>query len=509
MNKFKRKSLGVALAAGIGAIGMAGTASAVNVNPNGLGQVLLFPYYTARNNLATGFSITNTDSYPKAVKVRFLEGKNSREVLDFNLYLSAHDMFTGAVVASGTGAALVRGNDETGGPLDTTCTAPAIPSGGVPFRSTLFSGTLVEGFGGGNPTLVNHGDGESSTIDRTAEGYFEIIEMGVVTDSAVSTAITHVSGTPPNCAFVQSASVTMGTGGTNPLSVPDGGLYGTSYLINVGEGVDFPVDPTVLDSFSTNNIWNQPGNIGPQLSDVNTPSVVFNNGAALTSTWVGWASSAADPVSAVLMHESVINDYILDQGLNASTDWVVTMPTKRYYVPVDNPNTTTNPYDFGYWPFTTTFYTGGACEPVTPIYYDREESKVSSGIDFSPQTTVGFCLPWETTVVTFTPAPSTTDSIFGSTNTANFHVNYQNGWASISFVGNSTLGSTRLNQGQYMVDDANNTFYGLPVIGFAATSYINGTLKDASGNNVLANFGNTEVHKYRNDINGNGTASGL
>ncbi len=48
MNTFKRKSLHAAVLAGLGAVGLAGTANAVHVNPDGLGSVLIYPYYTVR-----------------------------------------------------------------------------------------------------------------------------------------------------------------------------------------------------------------------------------------------------------------------------------------------------------------------------------------------------------------------------------------------------------------------------------------------------------------------------
>ena len=51
MNTFKRKSLYAALA-GVSALGVTGAAQAVNLNPDGLGQVLIYPYYTTRADLA-------------------------------------------------------------------------------------------------------------------------------------------------------------------------------------------------------------------------------------------------------------------------------------------------------------------------------------------------------------------------------------------------------------------------------------------------------------------------
>ena len=70
MNTFTRKSLYAALA-GVGALGVTGAAQAVNVNPNGLGQVLLYPYYTVRtDNLGNPYnsllSIVNSTASVKA-----------------------------------------------------------------------------------------------------------------------------------------------------------------------------------------------------------------------------------------------------------------------------------------------------------------------------------------------------------------------------------------------------------------------------------------------------------
>ena len=39
-----------------------------------------------------------------------------------------------------------------------------------------------------------------------------------------------------------------------------------------------------------------------------------------------------DAVSAVLMHDAVLNEYVTASSLNAYTNWVVTMPTKRQYI---------------------------------------------------------------------------------------------------------------------------------------------------------------------------------
>jgi len=76
--------------AGLAAFACLQCAHAVYVAPDGIGQALIYPYYTANGDHDTLFSIVNPHGSPaKAVKVRFFEGRNGRRVLEFNLYLAA------------------------------------------------------------------------------------------------------------------------------------------------------------------------------------------------------------------------------------------------------------------------------------------------------------------------------------------------------------------------------------------------------------------------------------
>src|SRR6056297_3229872 len=100
----KRNTLTAAVFAGLtGVAGMVSVSHAVNLNPDGLGQVLLYPYYTVRGGNDTLISVVNTTSDVKAVKVRFIEALNSAEVLDFNLYLSPFDVWTAALTETDSG----------------------------------------------------------------------------------------------------------------------------------------------------------------------------------------------------------------------------------------------------------------------------------------------------------------------------------------------------------------------------------------------------------------------
>jgi len=493
MQKFKRKSLYLALVAAVSTVGMASTAAnaAVHVNSNGLGEVLIYPYYTTRAGMDTYMSVVNTTNSSKAVKVRFTEGKNSREVLDFNLYLSPNDMWTAAVVNTTNGAKLIT--------ADKSCTAPAIPAGGKEFVNFAFSGATLEGI------QQSGGDGETQSLDRTREGYFEIIEMGTITNTAIDAAITHVGGVPANCAVVQAATMDMGAGSALVVggqsaraASSTGGLAGTASLIGVAAGTDFGYDPVALDAFAPSasvNIWNPPGSIFPDLTFADTTSVVFNGGSVVTSSW----SSGDATVSALLMHNNIINEYVLDNHTLSGTDWVITMPTKRYNVPVHNPATTPDTTQL-FSPFTHKFWLNGACEPVGLSYWDREEGNVSI-VDFSPPAPGGgTSLCWETTVVTFNNS-----HVLGSANEVNVPVNFENGWLRMAFNSSGITavngqidgnGVTHGTAAQSLTSVDGDTYTGLPTVGFMLQDFIN----QSAAPGIMATYGGNFIHKYTVDI---------
>src|SRR5213075_392540 len=83
-----------------------------------------------------------------------------------------------------------------------------------------------------------------------------------------------------------------------------------------------------------------------------TPGIT---GAVITDWSI--TNRPVDAVSAVLMHNQVINEYAIDPGLLANTDWVVTMPTKNKYVHVGTGSATP--------PFQRNFNgTKGACDDI-------------------------------------------------------------------------------------------------------------------------------------------------
>jgi hypothetical protein len=453
-----------------GSAGVLNTAQAVNVNPDGLGEVLIYPYYTVRNGNDTLLSVVNTTSQVKAVKVRFLEGKNSREVIDFNLYLSPHDVWTAALQNTDEGARLTT--------ADKSCTVPAIPAEGVEFRNFEYSGERA--------------DGEDQSLDRTREGYVEIIEMGVVT-GPLAAAATHVNGVPDGCSELSAAWSGGGVWVANPnagIIFSPGGMFGGGVLINVVEGTDYGYVATAIDDFAIAQNHTAPGSLNPKLSDNTGESNVFTGDGVQNSFW----DDTRDAISAALMHETVMNEYVTEAGLSAGTDWVVTFPTKRFHVQSSVPTTDGTPPALpAFPPFTSFFRQGGACEAVSLAIWDREERARTQDVDFSPPPPSGRNeLCWEVNVITFNDT-----SVLGSALELNVDTTEigENGWMRLSFPSGGV--------GDHNITDVDGVVYhGLPVIGFAVQQYVNGDL-----DGIRANYGGLFDHKFTRAISG--IASGV
>jgi hypothetical protein len=504
MNTFKRKALFTAVVAGFGTIG---TAEAVFQSPLGTGQALLFPYYTVQstgsNSWNTYLSIVNTTPDAKAVKVRILEGRTSNEVLDFNLFLSANDVWTAAIVP-------VDATASSGGKIitaDVSCTAPAIGPSGEPFRNYSYVGQAA---------ALGRG------LDRTREGYVEMIEMGSLT-LATAAAVTHNSaGTPANCAAVRVASYAT-INGTDVFQ-PTGGLSGTGTLINVNSGLDAGYKADALEAFSDvpSNIT-PTGFTTPNMAQTTPPvGIVFNNGydpissSHLTVYAADYAAMAAPTdgamaTASVYMHSSVLNEYVLDTATGSLTDWVITQPIKNFFV-----STTT-----AWAPYTQLLTTSGACEEVEFTYFNREEkSATAGGIDFSPPPPNGpaSSICWESTVLSIRNGADhmpTGDAsgVLGSVNATSIKITptFQNGWARLRFTDLNAsatgLVSAATSTWVFSMDNGPLTagaggavqMLGLPATGFMIRTFSNGTLTCGSAS-CQGNYASLFNHSYGNTI---------
>jgi len=435
-------------------------AQAVHVNPDGLGQVLLYPYFTTEGGQDTYVNLVNTTDQVKAVKVRFRESLNSAEVLDFNLYLSPWDHWS-AVITAGTDS-----DAATITSADTSCTVPnAISAKAVGETGSTISFRNFE-----------YSTDSQGGLDRTNEGYVEVIEMGVVTDATLAAAATHVSGVPSDCGALVAAWSGVGqwvTASDDGVDTPTGGLYGYGVLIDVAEGTDATYDAVALDAFQNNfPIHFAPGDSFPNFGNGGTDADIFDG----VTLWELDADDSLDAVSAVLMHDTIANDFVLEPSIAAGTDWVITFPTKSDYVNVPAPALD---------PFTEVWSgaTSTACEAISIQYFNREEAGVAPDeLDFSPAPPgpAAFALCAEANVLTFNSSNVLKASDRGTG--SDLSVVHDNGWMTINFKAAGTARNLEMFSGEILE--------GLPVVGFAVQKYVNGDL-----GGVLSNYAGSVTHK--------------
>ena len=458
-------------------------ALAVHVNPRGLGQVLVYPYYTARsdadgNQYNTLFLITNTSADTKAIRIWFRESVNGREVAAVNLFLTPFDSWAVAIGSVGSGARLVA--------FDQSCFAsnPAVSSSVLVFTSADYSGSRA--------------DGGASSLDRSLEGYVEAIEMGTVSDGTTLAALNvdraNAFDAKPDCA----TAVAVPLDNTTKVAPPTGGLTGSAFIVNVAAGTLYSYDATALDSFSGVAMWAPVTAAAPTLRDVNPKaSDVVDASGVHHATWdTTKGANPADPVTAVLMQSQIMNYFVLNQGTASRTDWVVTMPTKPFYTDASLSGSTP-PMP----PFESAFGGAGAPDyfgilptglwypdPGTTQLYDREGRYTVGTWDWGPNP----------------PAPtlyldrvanvlsSHASSLFASSQRT-FVFGFppiENGWAVLAPYQYPDSPVHRL----VSTDTPPQTYVGLPMIGFMANDYVNGMLPGASGP-ILSNYGATSPHK--------------
>ena len=559
-----RKNLTAAVLAGLaGAAGIVGSAQAVNLNPDGLGQVLIYPYYTVNGGNQTVLSVVNTSEDAKAVKVRFLEGQNSREVLDFNLYMSAFDVWTAAIYDDAGTPTLVTG--------DTSCTVPYLyEMGPQPFLKWRLTDSIHQ------EDSKQYGD-----ISRASEGHFEMIEMGMLTNASTyankdydpddkdskpalnynsAKAVTHKDGTPANCdQLVEAwtrASDPDDNGywipddtGDEPLidmSAPSGGLFGGASIVNVAAGMMFSYDAKAINGFAesveaeddtSDMLHQEPGTILPSLDSggVYLATVFLDDGSTLTSS----LDRGVDAMSYVFMHDNVMNEYTTEAVVNAGTEWVISFPTKQFYVHQDFLDDIADFRDNGevddsatstltapLVPFTSTWtwvdttydaddpdvvdkpgYVDYACEIVEYSIYDREEGvpgDAPPGPDRPPVVSPApppdkvvpnpsFSLCYETQVIRFGDSTDLADDteILGAANYTNIDntvLGFEYGWLNMDLV-NFQANSLAAPDAR----DPLGNLFGLPMTGFAVQAFENGFLGE--GASTLANYGGIFQHK--------------
>jgi hypothetical protein len=467
----KKNKLTTAVIAGLaGVAGVASVGNAVHVNPEGTGQVLIYPYYSLHEGLNTTYSVVNTTDAVKAIKVRFLEGQNSREVLDFNVYLSEYDVWTGVI---GPWTSTIP--SFTLGP--NTIDPAGQDSGAHASSDESCAPRLNKSLQEFLPYEIGK-DHPNSNLVRSREGHFEVLEMGEVTGPHAAAA-THVNGVPTNCQFLTD-SWNSGDWAVNPstdMLPATGGLFGAASIINVEEGFNVSYDAVALQDFWPAGSFNHtnPGSLSPNVADGDTNSIVFNDGIAMSSAWL----SGAQAVSAVFMRDEIYNEYNFEANVEGKSQWVITFPTKFFHV-----NGATIP------PFTSLWDGERACETFTIDVWDREEQfdTTEGGISPPPPGGSDPQMCYEANTIEFRAPGAAVGSanVMGANNLTSIQGvsgGTENGWARVNFK----------NAANVMIPVVGTPYSGLPVAGFMIQRFTNNNAQPG----MLAQYGGLFNHKGR------------
>ena len=319
---------------------LAGSAWCVALSPRGSGQVLLFPYYTANDGQDTLVTIGSLSDHAQILKVRFLEGYNSRTTLDFDLYLPANETWVGAVTKNTDGRAVLR-------TTALTCTVPPLPAAGAIFSTAQFDGN------GGLPS-----DAGPHDVGRTREGFIEVISGGTI--ASETSTFGAIVGTERPCTPLPGSLFA-------DIDGPGEAIYGTAAVISVGQGLYYAYDATALDDFSPDPLYAPAmGPLDPSLADAGGHAAGAD--ASIHGYGLVHFDRKIDAVSAVLAKTTLYNQYVAPSGLGARSDWILSMPTQRYYTdPALSGSTTALP------PFDDVFRAPGVAPLrfVDPQVFDR------------------------------------------------------------------------------------------------------------------------------------------
>ena len=481
----RKNLLALSIAAMVGGLSGAANAAVINAGTSatvleptttGVGHILTVPYFTTQGNFKTLLNIVNTDTVNgKAVKLRFRGAANSDDVFDITVFLSPGDVWTADVAADAAGFSRLVTSDNS-------CTLPSI-----------------QDIKDANNGRFKTNRVQANAAAQTREGYVEILNTANIAPQLAApatvgvnplfTAIKHVvtagvSKAPCTSTVMDQQENEIVTAfpdvnnyATRGYSNPTGGLMANWVLVTVegkashsGEAVAVRANVTLGGaSGAANIVWfpqttAAPGaaanllTADPLLTSAGFALQVANyDFPDLSTPYVTLAANPSQQAAELadsLGTRSVTNEYLTGNGF--STDWVFSMPTRRYAVALNYAGTTalgnrllfnsTNATHFS--SANTSLNADGSLACVTPGAmrgYDREETTQSTFV-ISPD--AGMTLCGETSVLSFNNAG---DSVLGAKIARNnITTKSAEGWFTVA-------------------TPAVTATTGLPVIGFAAS----------------------------------------
>jgi hypothetical protein len=341
------------------------------LSEGGSGHALIVPYYTVQSGQATVLHLVNADaSNGKAVKLRFRGAGNGDNLLSMYVLLAPRDIWTGVLTMASDGRAQLSS-------ADSSCTFPKLPAEGQAFGTTR----------------LNAAWSTRDQANATREGYIEALVAADIPSSAVYgplnnrpsalyTDVKQTEGEKPACSatvlndILLEDHLTEDSAAGLGFATPTGGLSGSWYLMDVRGGTTFSGAATTFravdaqgrsargnyvmfpqnslnvsqpERFTADPLLASAGLVGRtkdadgNLSGLTTTIAVSARNHDLPDLSTPYylpasmpnARATAGDLMRMLATPEVRNQFSTEASISAKTDWLMSMPLRRYSVGYD------------------------------------------------------------------------------------------------------------------------------------------------------------------------------
>ncbi|THU04582.1 hypothetical protein E9531_04155 [Lampropedia puyangensis] len=447
------------------------------VNPGGVGHIQLLPYYSVQGNKNTLLNIVNTDTQNgKVVKVRFRGARNSDDVFDFYVFLSPGDVWRSRVYRDGGEQTFLQA-------VDNSCTWPnkALLES-TPFQTTRVFNELESEVREGYAELLTAAD-----IRPESDFYKAIKHDSKGQVACTETAIADALKPLTTEANAKTAGLDFPTTGliahwaiTDVVNTSTVSANATTLLAVDGDGVAAEGNIVVAPQQDVDapTTWRTTGTADPLLAKGAVAGISYFDFPDLSTPYVGGTitpAQQANVVSNALAVSELINEFTTGAGVNFKTDWVFSLPTRRYGVAIDYAanagkgaavyNTSSAFFDANNAQFTSVEGVPSVSIGLNATYWDNEEG---SGINATVSPGGGRArITGEVNVFSFNSDPA--ESVLGAQISA-FNVTprvngnvVESGWAKVALTNAAVT-----NAAQWPSTFTDAQINGLPVVGYAA-----------------------------------------
>jgi len=489
-----------------GVLGGATVGSNLALNGDGIGHNLMVPYFTAQADNMTLINLVNTDTVRgKAVKVRFRGASNSDDIYDFQVFLSPGDVWTANISKGSDGRAKLSTSDAT-------CTKPSkAVLNATPFVTSRLDPNLTV-----DQKAANTREGyieifNMADIPPLAEAAAGPLKDEVAHDGKAGigasanplyTAIKHVSGVAPcsgtawtgldstNLAWNLAAAAT--TPRSYGMLPPTTGLMANWTIINVvgaaawsgaavavqsaaaglpvqGNVVYWPqtADPVgvPIDGYSADpllragNVYDNLGGpdgtpaVAAAFYDLPDPSTPYTDAANVVGGVIAPLAQAAFLTNSIAA-TSATNEFLTDTSISASTDWVFSMPTRRYSMAMDyaaiggadDGRRFSDIFNTAAWPLNPAFFNSSntlvtsrqiCVKGIVPSVWNREEGTLTSATDVvvspsTPADPLSFCGEASVLSINNGGVAAGSGALKASVALKDLDVTYRDGWMKLT-----------------------------------------------------------------------------